>query len=212
MSHAVKRGKFITVEGIEGTGKSTNLAFVNDLLQARGLEVVMTREPGGTPMAEQIRGLLLDHGHEPVPPISELLLFFAGRSLHLHNLIVPALEAGKWVLCDRFTDATRAYQGTGRGQDAERIERLAEWVQEGIEPDLTLLLDAPAEVGMRRAAERGAGDRMDNEERAFYQRVRSGYLALAERYPERFAVIDASQELDRVRDDIAAAIECVLKG
>lgn len=207
---ALNRGKFITVEGIEGTGKSTNIDFLTGLLEARGIEVVTTREPGGTPMAENIRRLLLDHGQEQVPPIAELLLFFAGRSLHLNNRILPALRAGQWVVCDRFTDATRAYQGDGRGQDAYRIERLAEWVQEGFEPDLTLLLDAPAEIGMQRAAARGEGDRMDNEELAFYQRVRGGYLKLAERFPGRFAVIDASQGLDKVRRDIGAAIDPLL--
>ena len=203
------RGKFITVEGIEGTGKSTNIDYLTSLLTNKGIEVVTTREPGGTPMAEAIRRLLLDHGQEPVPPIAELLLFFASRSLHLHNLIVPALESGQWVVCDRFTDATRAYQGDGRGQSAQRIESLADWVHDGVEPDLTLLLDAPAEVGMQRAASRGEGDRMDGEELAFYRRVRTGYLRLAEQWPNRFAVIDASQDLEKVRHDIGAAIEAM---
>ena len=209
MSNKTIRGKFITVEGIEGTGKSTNIDYLTSLLTNKGIEVVTTREPGGTPMAEAIRRLLLDHGQEPVPPIAELLLFFASRSLHLHNLIVPALESGQWVVCDRFTDATRAYQGDGRGQSAQRIESLADWVHDGVEPDLTLLLDAPAEVGMQRAASRGEGDRMDGEELAFYRRVRAGYLRLAEQWPERFAVIDASQELECVRHDIAVAIEAM---
>lgn len=209
MSNKTSRGKFITVEGIEGTGKSTNIDYLTSLLTNKGIEVVTTREPGGTPMAEAIRRLLLDHGQEPVPPIAELLLFFASRSLHLHNLIVPALESGQWVVCDRFTDATRAYQGDGRGQSAQRIESLADWVHDGVEPDLTLLLDAPAEVGMQRAASRGEGDRMDGEELAFYRRVRAGYLRLAEQWPERFAVIDASQELESVRHDIGAAIEAI---
>jgi len=146
---------------------------------------------------------LLEHGHEPVPEIAELLLFFAARSLHLRNAIVPAIEAGKWVVCDRFTDASRAYQGSGRGLDLDRIERLAEWVQEGLEPDMTLLLDAPAEVGMGRAAARGDADRMDSEELAFYRRVRSGYLTLAEKHSQRFVVVDASQSLDLVQQSIA---------
>jgi len=152
------KGRFITIEGIEGTGKSTNLDFVTRLIEQHGFEVFRTREPGGTPMAEQIRQLLLDHGQEPVPPIAELLLFFASRSLHLENTIIPALNAGKWVLCDRFTDASRAYQGVGRGLGADRVEHLADWVQNGLEPDLTLLLDAPADIGMQRAASRGDGD------------------------------------------------------
>ncbi len=204
------RGKFITVEGIEGTGKSTNLEFIAGLITERGHTVARTREPGGTPMAEQIRQLLLDHGQEPLPPIAELLLFFAARSLHLQNTILPALESGQWVLCDRFTDASRAYQGAGRELGAKRVDLLADWVLDGFEPHITLLLDAPAEIGMQRAAQRGAGDRMDNEELAFYRRVRKAYLDLAERHPERFVVIDASQDLDSVQADIAAAMAPIL--
>ena len=203
----MKRGIFITVEGIEGTGKSTNIDFLTGLIEKRGFEVVRTREPGGTPMAEQIRQLLLDHDQEDLPAIAELLLFFASRSLHLRNTIIPSLQQGKWVVCDRFTDASRAYQGSGRGLDLDRIERLAEWVQEGVEPDMTLLLDAPAEIGMERAAARGEGDRMDNEELAFYQRVRAGYLTLADMHPERFAVVDASRPLADVQVSIEAELE-----
>jgi dTMP kinase len=206
----MSRGKFITVEGIEGTGKSTNIEFITKLLEKEGIKVVNTREPGGTEMAERIRQLLLDHGQEPVPPIAELLLFFAARSLHLENTIKPALNSGSWVLCDRFTDASRAYQGDGRGQDARRIEQLADWVQAGFEPDLTILLDAPAETGMARAAARGDGDRMDNEELAFYRRVRTGYLRLARQHPDRFAVIDASRPLDEVRADIGATLGAMI--
>jgi dTMP kinase len=203
----MRRGKFITVEGIEGTGKSTNIDFLTGLIEKRGFEVLRTREPGGTPMAEQIRQLLLDHDQENLPAIAELLLFFASRSLHLSNTIIPSLQQGKWVVCDRFTDASRAYQGSGRGLDLDRIERLAEWVQEGVEPDMTLLLDAPAEIGMVRAAARGNGDRMDNEELAFYQRVRAGYLTLADMHPERFAVVDASRPLADVQVSIEAELE-----
>ncbi len=203
------RGKFITVEGIEGTGKSTNIEFITKRIEAQGFDVLRTREPGGTPMAEQIRLLLLDHGQEYLPSIAELLLFFAARSLHLRNSIIPALLDGKWVVCDRFTDASRAYQGSGRGQDLDRIERLAEWVQQGLEPDMTILLDAPAEVGMQRAAERGEGDRMDNEELAFYQRVRTGYLTLADMHPERFAVVDASRPLPEVQGSIEAKLNTI---
>lgn len=200
------RGKFITVEGIEGTGKSTNIDFLTSLVEASGFEVVRTREPGGTPMAEKIRQLLLDHDQEPLPEIAELLLFFASRSLHLQNAIVPALKEGKWVICDRFTDASRAYQGSGRGLDLDRIERLAEWVQEGLEPDMTILLDAPAEIGMQRTAARGDADRMDSQELSFYRRVRSGYLTLANAHPDRFAVVDASQPLDQVQASIAVEV------
>ena len=200
------RGKFITVEGIEGTGKSTNIDFLTSLVEASGFEVVRTREPGGTPMAEKIRQLLLDHDQEPLPEIAELLLFFASRSLHLQNAIVPALKEGKWVICDRFTDASRAYQGSGRGLDLDRIERLAEWVHEGLEPDMTILLDAPAEIGMQRTAARGDADRMDSQELSFYRRVRNGYLTLANAHPDRFAVVDASQPLDQVQASIAVEV------
>ena len=200
-------GKFITVEGIEGTGKSTNLDFVTGLIERHGYEVQRTREPGGTPMAENIRQLLLDHGQEPVPPMAELLLFFASRSLHLENTIKPALKAGRWVLCDRFTDASRAYQGVGRGLGLGRVERLAEWVLDGLEPDLTLLLDAPAEIGLERARARGEGDRMDNETLEFYKRVRGGYLKLADAHPSRFAIIDASQSLADVQAEIEASMQ-----
>jgi dTMP kinase len=193
------RGKFITVEGIEGVGKSTNIDFLSDLIEVNGFSVVRTREPGGTPMAERIRELLLEHGEEPMTDIAELLLFFAARSLHINNAIRPALEAGQWVVCDRFTDASRAYQGNGRGLNQDKIITLADWVQEDLQPDLTILLDAPAEVGMDRAGRRGAADRLEIEKTDFYARVREGYLALAESEPERFAIIDASLPLDQVQ-------------
>ncbi len=193
------RGRFITVEGIEGVGKSTNIDYLSDLIEENGFSVVRTREPGGTPMAERIRELLLEHGEEPMPDIAELLLFFAARSLHISNAIRPALEAGRWVVCDRFTDASRAYQGNGRGLNQDKISTLADWVQEDLQPDLTILLDAPANVGMDRAGRRGAADRLEIEKTDFYARVREGYLALAESEPERFAIIDASQPLVQVQ-------------
>lgn len=200
------RGKFITVEGIEGVGKSTNIAFLAGLIERRGYGVVTTREPGGTPAAERIRALLLEHGSEPVPDIAEMLLFFAARSLHLSNRIRPALDRGDWVVCDRFTDASRAYQGFGRQLGLERINTLAKWVQEGLEPDLTILLDAPAAVGMGRAERRGATDRLESEQTSFYERVREGYLSLAKAEPRRFAVIDASRTLPEVQAGIEAAL------
>jgi dTMP kinase len=200
------RGKFITVEGIEGVGKSTNIAFLAGLIERRGYGVVTTREPGGTPAAERIRALLLEHGSEPVPDIAEMLLFFAARSLHLSNRIRPALDRGDWVVCDRFTDASRAYQGFGRQLGLERINTLAKWVQEGLEPDLTILLDAPAAVGMGRAERRGATDRLESEQTSFYERVREGYLSLAKAEPRRFAVIDASRTLPEVQAGIDAAL------
>lgn len=205
-----KRGKLITIEGGEGVGKSTNIQFLTDLLTTRGLSVRETREPGGTPMAEAIRSLLLAHGDEPLPDLAELLLFFAARSLNINNTIRPALAAGEWVLCDRFTDATRAYQGSGRGLDRDRIETLAEWVHDGLQPDLTILLDAPPSIGMGRAARRSATDRMESEQDAFYARVRAGYLALADTEPERFAVIDADRELADVQRDLGRALARIL--
>ncbi len=200
------RGKFITVEGIEGVGKSTNIEFLSSLIENKGLTVIRTREPGGTPIAERIRGLLLEHSEETMTDIAELLLFFAARSLHIHNAIKPALQAGQWVVCDRFTDASRAYQGNGRGLNQETINTLADWVQEDLQPDLTILLDAPAEIGLDRAGRRGAADRLESEKTEFYTRVRDGYLALAESEPERFAIIDASQSLAKVQAAIGEKV------
>jgi len=201
------RGRFITVEGIEGVGKSTNIAWLTSALERRGVNVLTTREPGGTPMAERIRGLLVEHGDEAMPDIAELLLMFAARALHVENVIRPALEAGIWVVSDRFTDASRAYQGGGRGIPMGRINTLADWVHGDLAPDLTVLLDAPVEVGMGRAGERGQPDRIEKERAEFFRRVRDTYLELAAGEPDRFAVIDASRDLDSVR----AAIEAIAK-
>jgi dTMP kinase len=202
----IRRGLFITVEGIEGVGKSTNIDFLAALIEEHGLSVMRTREPGGTPTAERIRSLLLEHGEEPMTDIAELLLFFAARSLHINNAIRPALAAGKWVVCDRFTDASRAYQGSGRGLEQDIISKLADWVQGDLKPDLTILLDAPPDVGMDRAGRRGAADRLEIEQTDFYARVREGYLVLAKAEPKRFAVIDASQPLARVQASIRRAV------
>lgn len=206
------RGRFITVEGGEGVGKSTNIRFLEELLEARGIAVTTTREPGGTPLAERIRGLLLEHGDEAMPDTAELLLFFAARALNIENLVRPALAAGTWVICDRFTDATRAYQGAGRGLARERIEMLADWVHGDLDPDLTVLLDAPAGIGMGRAGRRGAADRMESEQAAFHERVREAYLDLAAAEPGRFAVIDASRPLDEVREQLHRALEPLFAG
>jgi dTMP kinase len=206
------RGKFITVEGVEGVGKSTNVDFLAAAIKAQGFDVICTREPGGTPMAERIRQMLLEHGEEPLPDIAELLLFFAARSLHISNTIRPALDAGKWVICDRFTDASRAYQGSGRGLDMQRINLLADWVQEDLQADMTLLLDAPAEIGMQRAEQRGATDRLESEQISFYKRIRAGYLALAEANPERFVVVDAARPLQDVQASIAVALDRIFVG
>ena len=204
---SANKGKFITVEGIEGVGKSTNIAYLAELIETRGYDVLRTREPGGTPMAERIREMLLEHGDEPLPDTAELLLFFAARSLNVSNLIRPAIDAGQWVICDRFTDASRAYQGAGRGLDRDRIDTLANWVQNGLEPDMTLLLDAPASVGMGRAERRGAADRLESEQQSFYERVRDAYLDIAAAEPHRFVVVDASADLATVQRRISAAAD-----
>ncbi len=198
----METGKFITFEGIEGVGKSTNIAHLTRALQSRGINVLTTREPGGTPMAERIRDLVAEHGDEAMPDIAELLLVFAARALHVNNVIEPALSAGTWVICDRFTDSSRAYQGGGRGLPQEDINRLAQWVHGDLRPDLTILLDTPVEVGMNRAGRRNEPDRFESEQSEFFERVRATYLQLAEHEPQRFVVVDATQDLDVVRDTI----------
>lgn len=207
----MKRGKFITIEGGEGVGKSTQIGALRDLLVARGIEVVVTREPGGTPRAERIREVLLERNEERMPIEAELLLMFAARSTHVENLIRPALDRGAWVLCDRFTDASYAYQGGGRGVAREFIASLERFVQGGLRPDLTLLLDAPLEVGELRAAARnaqaGSSDRFEQERRDFFERVRNAYLEQAHNEPARFIVIDANAERTRVAEAIWAAVE-----
>ncbi|NBC23393.1 MAG: dTMP kinase [Gammaproteobacteria bacterium] len=206
----MRRGRFITVEGIEGVGKSTNVGFICERIGAAGYAVVSTREPGGTPLAEDIRDLVLAEREEAVPPAAELLLMFAARAVHLENLVRPALERGDWVVCDRFTDATLAYQGYGRGQDVERIRQLADIVHPDLRPDLTLLLDAPLAVSRQRSRDRGVSDRFENERGAFFERVRAGYLALAEAEPARFAVLDASRPLQAVQREIGRCLDRVI--
>jgi dTMP kinase len=205
------RGRFITIEGGEGVGKSTQIAALADFLRASGVEVVLTREPGGTQRAERIRELLLESVPEPMPPSCELLLVFAGRATHLENVIRPALQRGAWVVCDRFTDATFAYQGGGRGMDAETIALLEKLVQGGLRPDLTLLLDAPLEIAAARAQERnaarGSADRFEREKQDFFERVRRVYLERARQEPGRFAVIDATASRDAVEVAIRSAVQ-----
>lgn len=201
----MKPGRFITLEGIEGAGKSTVAKLVREWLTARGVVVVATREPGGTPLAERVRTLVLDRGDEAITPTVETLLMFAGRGIHVNNLIRPALARGDWVVCDRFTDATRAYQGSGRGVSREWIEQLAAAVHSGLEPDKTLLLDLPVAVGLARARQRSGPaptDRFEEEAEMFFERVRAEYLRLAKAEPQRFAVIDASRDLDGVRAQV----------
>ncbi len=201
------RGRFITLEGSEGAGKSTNLSYIHQRLQQAGLEVVLTREPGGTPLGETIRELLLDHRQQAMASDTELLLMFAARAQHLNELIIPALDAGKWVLCDRFTDATYAYQGAGRGIANERIAQLEQWVQGELRPDLTFFLDLPVAQGLARAGERAELDRFEREEIDFFERVRQGYLSRADAQPQRYRVVDASPALPEVQAQLATIID-----
>ena len=198
----METAKFITFEGIEGVGKSTNIAHLTNALERRGHRVLTTREPGGTPMAERIRDLVAEHGDEAMPDIAELLLVFAARALHVNNVIRPALAAGTWVVCDRFTDSSRAYQGGGRGLPQEDINCLAQWVHGDLMPDVTILLDAPVDIGLSRAGRRGDPDRFESERGEFFSRVRETYLQLAEAEEDRFIVVDATQDLDAVRQTI----------
>lgn len=194
----VERGQFITFEGTEGVGKSTQLANAAATLESLGVDFIVTREPGGTPMAEAIRELLLAPRDEPVHEITEMLLMFAARAQHLHTHILPALDKGQWVLCDRFTDATYAYQGGGRGVPADRIALLENLVQGQVRPDHIVLLDAPVEVGMKRARQRGELDRFEQETVAFFQRIRDAYLARAKAAPESYSIVDAAAPLAQV--------------
>ncbi len=201
------RGRFITLEGIEGGGKSTNLAYIRSKIEAAGKPLVLSREPGGTPLGEAVRGLLLDHRQTSMASDTELLLMFAARAQNISELISPALEAGQWVLCDRFTDATYAYQGGGRGISDARIRVLEAWVQGDLRPDLTILLDIPVEQGLARAGARGEPDRFEREHVAFFERVRAAYLQLADSEPERFRIIDASRPLADVQRQIDAVLD-----
>jgi dTMP kinase len=204
-------GRFITLEGGEGVGKSTNMGFVAGLLQDAGIELQVTREPGGTPLAERVREVIVAPSGEAISPIAELLLIFAARALHVDGLVRPSLAAGKWVLCDRFTDASYAYQGAGRGLGDEPVRWLEEKVQGELRPDLTLLLDADPAIGMARAGARGAADRFEQERLAFFRRVREGYLARAAAEPGRFRVIDAAAPLEVVQAQIRIHIRKYLQ-
>ena len=204
------RGLFITVEGGEGVGKSTNMAFVEDYLSARGVDLVVTREPGGTRLGEDIRELLLQVRDESVSPMTELLLIFAARAQHINERIEPALAAGKWVLCDRFTDATYAYQSGGRGVDIDTVQQLEELVQGALRPDYTLLLDAPVSIGMARARGRGELDRFEQEALDFFERVRETYLQLARGASGRYRLIDASVSLAAVQRQLTTVCQELL--
>lgn len=201
------RGKFITIEGTEGVGKTTNMAFIKAWLEAKKLPYISTREPGGTPLAEQVRELLLAPRAELVCSASELLLMFAGRAQHIDQVIEPALVEGNWILCDRFTDATYAYQGAGRNMGSDLISKLETLVQGSLRPDLTLILDIPVEIGLKRASARSEPDRFELEQVEFFERVRRGYLGIAEQDPGRCKLIDASQPLEQVQSQITTALE-----
>lgn len=204
----MKRGRFITLEGGEGAGKSTSMTFICDYLKQSGREVLATREPGGTALGESIRELLL-HGKQGVSSDTELLLMFAARAEHLQQVIQPSLERGIDVVCDRFTDATYAYQGGGRGIALDRIRTLENWVQGTFRPDLTLLLDIPVAQGLARAGNRSAPDRFEREQHEFFERVRRCYLETAAREPRRVRVIDASLDLPAVQAQLRAALDSI---
>jgi dTMP kinase len=202
--------RFVTFEGIEGVGKTTQVTRLATALRGHGIAHVLTREPGGTPLAESIRKVVLTAGEEPLPPIAELLLMFASRAVHLGNHVEPNLRSGRWVICDRFTDATYAYQGGGRRLSLEHIRELENMVQGTLRPDLTILLDAPVSTAMERARSRNAGaieDRFERERNEFFERVRQTYLARAAAEPERIAVIDARQSADAVSTGVLAILK-----
>ena len=195
-------GCFVTVEGGEGAGKTTQLAFMRAYLEQAGCRVTLTREPGGTPLGEDIRALLLGHRHDGMALATETLLMFAARAEHLERVIRPALTVGHWVLCDRFTDATYAYQGGGRGLPPERIAILEDWTQGELRPDLTLVFDLPVEMGLERAGRRGEADRFEREETAFFERIRAVYLDRARRNPDRYRIVDAGRPVETVRAEV----------
>jgi dTMP kinase len=207
---SVTPGRFLTIEGIEGVGKSTQVARLSRALSERGIAHVVTREPGGTPLAERIRKIVLEVRDEPVPPAAELLLMFAARAVHLTNHVEPSLRRGQWVICDRFIDATYAYQGGGRGLSIDHIRQLETMVLGTRRPDLTVLLDAPVEQALKRAHRRNAGadaDRFESERAEFFERVRDAYRARAAAEPDRIAVVDASQSVDGVALQILDLLE-----
>jgi len=211
MTHSNKKqqGCFISVEGSEGSGKSTNIQFLADLLHTKDIKFTLTREPGGTRIGEQLREILLSP-EQNICDKTELMLMFAARAQHVETVIRPALEKGCWVLCDRFTDATYAYQGGGRGMNLSHILELEKWTLAGFQPDHTFLLDVPVSVGMQRVRARGALDRFEQEKIEFFERVRDSYLSLAKNQPERITIIDASQELEKVKIQMESVLESFL--
>jgi len=202
---------FITIEGGEGGGKSTNMAFIQQYLESANQSVVVTREPGGTALGEKIRDILLDPDHKGMDASAELLLMFAARAQHIEKIIRPALAQGQWVLCDRFTDATFAYQGGGRGIDMQRIAALENWVQGDLRPDITLLFDLPVNVGMERAGKRAKLDRFEREKREFFERIRACYLSMAVAEPKRYSVLNAEKSLTEVQNELRIILDKVLE-
>lgn len=201
-------GLFITMEGIEGVGKSTCIRYLSGYLERQGIPFIVTREPGGTPFAEEIRNIILHHhSTEPIHHDTELLLLFAARAQHISEVVLPALAEGKWVLCDRFTDASYAYQGGGRRVDPKRIQILENWVQEDFRPDLVLLLDAPVKKALYRISRRKQLDRLEREEVSFFRRVRRAYLTRAEKFPRRYRIIDAAKPLSNVKRQLQDIID-----
>ena len=201
-------GQFITLEGTEGAGKSTNLTFIQDWLATKCIDLIVTREPGGTEIGEAIRAVLLNKDYTAMQAETELLLMFAARAQHLQEKILPALEQGKWVVSDRFTDATYAYQGAARGMSFERIAEIENWVQQGFFPNTTFIFDLPIEIGMARVASRGdETDRFEQEKHDFFEKVRSAYLQRAAMAPKRYTVLDASQPLEQVQQAIVNRLE-----
>ncbi len=199
---STEKGKFITLEGSEGVGKTTSLNFIRDYIQSKGHKVLVTREPGGTPLAEDLRALLLTNRKEKVEADAELLLMFAARCQHVNQIIRPALDSGTWVLSDRFVDASYAYQGGGRGIEFDRIKQIEQWALSGFTPDLTLLLDMSVEEGMARTRLRGAPDRFESEKMDFYQKIRNAYLQRAKQEPGRIHIINAAPEIEKVQSAI----------
>lgn len=197
------RGKFITLEGVDGAGKSTHIPMIANMLSTRGQHVILTREPGGTPLGEKLRDLLL---HHPMQVETETLLMFAARNEHLHQVILPALDRGDWVLSDRFTDASFAYQYGGRGMAAEKIKMLEQWVQGNLQPDLTLLFDVPVEISCQRLAGTRDPDRFERESAPFFNRIRTAYLQRATEFPQRFRVIDAHRTLHEIHNELEQII------
>lgn len=208
----MKQGLFITLEGIEGAGKSTATEFLANYLRKANIDFILTREPGGTEIAEKIRQVILEHHQEAMHPDAELLLLFASRAQHLNQLIIPALQRGQWVVCDRFTDATYAYQGGGRGLSQEKISILEQWVQGDLHPDYTLLFDVPVSTGLSRIKKNRYLDRIEKEEEQFFEKVRNCYLERARQEPHRFYTINADKTFPEVAEQLEQVLQKIITG